>query len=75
MRIFITLDRFEEECVAELNPMQSLKKALSLPDVVIHQGLPVLQLYTRAHVNEHMWEAEQTGGHGQRRFRFKAVGQ
>jgi hypothetical protein len=49
VQLFVSLDVFDEECVIEVDFNQCLKEVLSLPDVVIVQGLPVIQVCSFAH--------------------------
>ena len=44
VRMFVTLDVFDDQQVLEVNFDQCLKEILSHPNVVIVQGLPVIQV-------------------------------
>ncbi|KAI1721722.1 tetratricopeptide repeat protein 4 [Ditylenchus destructor] len=52
VRLFVALDVFDEDEIMEVHFDQCLKEILSYPDVVIVQGLPVIQVYTKKHIKE-----------------------
>ncbi|KAI1728826.1 tetratricopeptide repeat protein 4 [Ditylenchus destructor] len=52
VRLFVALDVFDEDEIMEVHFEQCLKEILSHPDVVIVQGLPVIQVYTKKHIKE-----------------------
>uniref|UniRef100_A0A915ES53 Cns1/TTC4 wheel domain-containing protein n=1 Tax=Ditylenchus dipsaci TaxID=166011 RepID=A0A915ES53_9BILA len=64
VRLFVALDVYDDEQVREVGFDECLRDLLSLPDVVVARGLPVIQVYTKKHVSDRIEKL------GHKRLRF-----
>uniref|UniRef100_A0A7E4W3B3 Wheel domain-containing protein n=1 Tax=Panagrellus redivivus TaxID=6233 RepID=A0A7E4W3B3_PANRE len=66
VRVFVPLDIFDDEQVAEVRLRDPLSTAIAMKDSVIVKGLPVLQVYTKEYVEPKLIPVEGT----ENRYRF-----